>query len=233
MRIMRVQRISLAKSGLAADNTVNTMYFRFTVGPPGGFSLGEATAVTGEIDTLFNTAVGAGTAVRVYIAESQHATQRTAYKCYDMDDPSPRVPSQQPVAQNVTPVIATAPLPSEVACCLSYKGAAVSGSPMASRRGRFFVGPLNVAAAVTHATLGHAIPNSTLMVALTAGANRMKDNLAALAQPIEWVVYSPKLRGAGVANDGCTLATEAWVDNEFDIQRRRGHVADNRTSITL
>jgi len=231
MAIVRVQRISMPKSGQPEDQTVNSLYF--SVG--GTTADPDATTcqtIATELDTLFNTAVGAGNAIRFYLAESTMATQRVTYKFYNMDNPSPRVPIAQPVAQNLTPVIATTPYPSELACCLSFRGLLISGVPAGRRRGRIFIGPLNTAASgIVSTGSGQPLISGGLQTALTAGANRLHDNL--LVANITWGIYSPTSRGGGPALNGFVPITTCWVDDAFDVQRRRGVKATSRVTIDV
>lgn len=230
MAILRVQRIQAGKTLQAKDATVNTFYFD-TGGDETTPAVGTMNSICTELDTFFNTAVGGGNAVRFYMGESTMSADQNSYKVFNMDHPTPRAPVAAPAAQNMTPQITTTPLPSEVACCLSFRGALVSGTAPGRRRGRVFIGPLNTNAVAWETASGHARPVSGLLTALTAGANRLKDNLAALA--IVWCVYSPTSRGGGAASAGCTPCSYAWVDDAFDTQRRRGIKAGTRTAIVL
>lgn len=233
MGVTRVQRITNPKSGQVEDQVVNT--FHFVKGDDHtDLVAGDVTAVADALDQFFNVVVGGGTPVRNFLAESTMATQKHAYKFYNMDDASPRVPYAQPPAQNVTPIISTAALPSEVACCLSFRGLQASGMNMARARGRVFIGPLNTSAMEVDATTGQPRVAAAMQTALCASANRMRDTLAAGPNLINWCVYSPTTRnGAGDAFDAVTICAIAWVDNAFDTQRRRGLKASARTTIDM
>jgi len=230
MAVIRVQRTIAALSAQTEDAVVNTLYFDTGAGStdPSGVNCG---LITAEIDTLFNTAVGAGSAIRYFMAESTMGADQNSYKIFNMDHVKPRVPIFTPAAQQPTPKITTSPYPSEVACCLSFRGALTSGTPAGRRRGRIFVGPLNVNSGFMEVATGHMRPVQTLMTALTAGANRMADNLTALG--FTWVVYSETQRAGGDAHAGVTPITYVWADNAFDTQRRRGIRASTRTAITV
>lgn len=106
-------------------------------------------------------------------------------------------------------------LPAEVALCISF-GGSESGVPIASRRGRIYIGPLNVAA-VASAT-GYARPAQVFRDALT---NAAQDHWDSPGAGWDMVVYSRKLRLI-------TLIAGGWVDNEWDTQRRRGEAATAR-----
>ena len=233
-KVMRVQRISLAKSGLPKDNIVNTFYFHRVTGS-GPILVGEANSVMAELDTFFNTAVGGGNAVRNYTAEITMAATRTLHKCYDMDDVPKRVPIFTANGANPTPALTTQALPSECCCCLSFAGPQLSGTPQGRRRGRVYIGPLNVVSIAPDANTQQAVIDPLMRTALTAAANRMHDNLLALATPWEWVVYSPTTRASvgGAAELAITPITTAWVDDAPDVQRRRGQDAKTRTTLAL
>lgn len=230
MAILRVQRTQAALSGQIEDATVNTLYFD-TSGDSTTPTPTTIALITTEIDTLFNTAVGGGSAIRFFMAESTMGTDQNSYKVFNMDHVKPRVPVATPIAQNVTPKITTIPYPAEVACCLSFRGSLVSGAAAGRRRGRIFVGPLNTSAGAIEVATGHARPTSALLTALTAGANRMFDNL--LVNLITWGIYSETARAGGAAIDGFTPVSVVWADNAFDTQRRRGIKANTRTTLAV
>lgn len=230
MAVIRVQRITMPKSGLPKDQTVNVFHFLMGVGTatPAGADLDQ---ISTALDTFFNTPVGGGTAIRVYIGETTMATQRVTYKMFNMDDASPRVPIRTPVAANPTPATSAQPLPAEIAACLSFRGAVISGVAPARRRGRVFIGPLNTSALVIEAATGQPRIDTACSASCVAAANRMHDDLFTLG--ISWGIYSPTQRGSGPAADGFTPAVYAWMDNAFDTQRRRGPASTSRATIDM
>lgn len=131
-------------------------------------------------------------------------------KVYDRADPEPRAPFYDEALVgpgNNTGVI----LPEEVAVCLSFRGALVSGAAQRRRRGRVYIGPLSTNA-VSAGVTGRSEVKAAMRTALAAGTAAL---LTALGASTEHVVHS------GVAGTD-TVVTTYWCDNAFDTQRRRG-----------
>jgi hypothetical protein len=120
------------------------------------------------------------------------------------------------------------PLPREVAFCLSYHGYLVGQAeevadgpdagvardrPAARHRGRIYLGPLSQAAltAGTESRPGNAVQ----VIALAMATYLLTPPAPLYDNGCEWVVYSRK-------NAFAYPVTGAWVDNEWDTQRRRG-----------
>jgi hypothetical protein len=121
----------------------------------------------------------------------------------------------------------TTDLPLEVALCLSYRAAAVTGVPQARLRGRIYVGPLT-AGAITELTGTHRpTPASTFVTALRNAAGLL---LASSGTGIDgaWSLLSRKQATTGGTPFNHIVG--GWVDNEWDTQRRRG--ADPTTRST-
>jgi len=108
------------------------------------------------------------------------------------------------------------PLPSELAICLSFQGDRAAGAPQARRRGRVYIGPLGTNAN----TSGR--PNPTLMTALANAAVTFKATAATISGAGGWAVWSH-------ADQDAVLVDNGWVDNAFDVQRRRGLLYTSRT----
>lgn len=137
-------------------------------------------------------------------------------KIFCLADPEPRVP--RATYNEDTAVSSNAPLPGEVALCLSYHGAVVSGESQARRRGRIYLGPFTTAANAS------GRPTSAVIATMTAAASEL---LAAANASVtwQWIVYS-RVNDAGVDVVG------GWVDNAWDSQRRRGLRSTARTAWT-
>lgn len=122
-------------------------------------------------------------------------------KAYNMDEPAPRAPVATKVENAGS--YPTSSQPRETALCLSFRG---DPPYTPSRRGRIFL-PLFVSSF----TAGTPRPNSAIQTA----ALGMSDRLAGLGGlNVDWVIHS-KTRGN-------TAVKHAWVDDEWDVQRRRG-----------
>lgn len=147
---------------------------------------------------------------------------------YDMRDAEPRVPK---FTQSTTlTVSAGAWLPAEVALCLSFQAAAVSGTPQARRRGRVFLGPLSQDA--IEASGGDIRPTQAMRegIANLAGTLKAGRSLPLAAGSLRWAVYSPTLDAGGSVDDAFNDVSSGWIDNAFDTQRRRGAAPTARTT---
>lgn len=127
-----------------------------------------------------------------------------------------------PASNNATP------LPREVSLCLSYHANLVGVAeevadagdpgvardrPASRRRGRLYLGPFN---ANTNAGPTDARPGNGVQEVSLEMARYLFSNPAPMAaNGITWVIYSRQ-------NGEVYPVTGAWVDNEWDIQRRRG-----------
>jgi hypothetical protein len=136
-------------------------------------------------------------------------------KWYRLSDPPPRATVRNDTF-NFTTAPSVAPLPTEVAACVSFQGGASSGQPQARRRGRVFIGPLN-----TNSIDATAYLSSTTRTALVNAFGVLLDASQA-ATAWKWSVFST-VNGTGVE------VTNGWVDNAFDTQRRRGRRTTART----
>lgn len=117
------------------------------------------------------------------------------------------------------------PLPQEVAVCLSLHTTAYLTSATPGReRGRVYIGPLNVGGTFDPGTGSVARPNPDLIGSMVGAAGALWDALDGLGYA--WCVWSR-------ADDDFGPISGGWVDDEFDTQRRRGHVRTTRNPFTL
>lgn len=130
------------------------------------------------------------------------------YKAYDLDDAEPRTPI---VVDTSTLVVdSTSRAPCELALCMSYRAVYSSGVNKGRRRGRVYLGTFSEAAAQDGST---GRPKTTMITAIkNAAAALLTSSQASTAAA--WIVYSQ------VSGDE-SLVTGGWVDDDWDIQRRR------------
>lgn len=166
-------------------------------------------------------------AIDVFLASTVDTS--AVVKAYDLTHAEPRAPIAE-TAFSITPG-ANAPLPSEVACVVSYNGAHISGVPVGRRRGRIFLGPLD--SAVMDDTAGQSLLQTSTITAIAAAAEGLM--AAGDIGGFRWGVFSPT--GAGVPPwtalelSGNTYSVvSGHVDNAFDTQRSRGVAATSRVS---
>lgn len=138
------------------------------------------------------------------------------FRAWDMSDPKPRQPI---VEQNLTALVTsgTNVAPREVALVLSFRSGYVSGQNPQRRRGRIYFGPLRADSLNTSTGL---VESSHVTALKNAGAALLAASVA--STDYTWCTYS---RVDDVNEDGSAGAhpvIAGWVDNDPDIQRRRG-----------
>lgn len=141
-------------------------------------------------------------------------TNGLTWKVYDLSDPEPRQPVL--IGTNNLTVGTGDALPPEVAICLSFQAAPVSGVPQARRRNRVYLPYIREAQLSADGR-----PAGTLLTILVGAADTLWDASEA-ATSWQWVGYSPTDAQAWDIDNG-------WMDNEWDTQRRRGRKATSRT----
>jgi hypothetical protein len=181
-----------------------------------GVSTGQVTPLSSYLSKGLDNAVGAHTA-RFYAV------------------PTTRGPLGSPVATRVlstTALASTTTLPSEVAVCLSYQRAygtdvEFSGGmrPRARDRGRVFLGPLHTGVLNMDPITFETRVITAFRTDITAAAKQAL-GAAALAQSWIWVHFSP-------TEWSWDAVTGAWIDDAFDIQRRRGLLPSIKTVVTV
>jgi hypothetical protein len=202
-------------SGLPQDAVVNTFHFNSLT----------ATSVTGsamqaifdQLVDFYTVAKTPGTAGLTSFY-SEVLTGHCDLKAYDLSTPAPRFPVRTG-AFNATLGSAGNPLPSEVALCLSYQAAKVSGEDQAHKRGRIYLGPFQD----TNTVNDDGTPQNGLVNA-AAGAGKFLRTIS-VDDDYFWCVRSRVQDTALPVNDG-------WVDRAFDTQRRRGEKARSRLNWT-
>lgn len=211
MPLARVQFVFQGITGLPEDRYVNTLHFE-SIGA-GPYDYGAlATAAT----TLYSNITAPSTKrIMQFVAPAALAASVGGghrIKIYRLEDAKPRVPVYD-VAWTLPGMTAQAALVAEVAFCISYQAAKVSGTDQARRRGRIYFGPLGADAAVEVA--GKVRPSTLLLAAPGPAAKAMM--ASAVTAGWQWVVHSPTTGALATAP-----VDSVWVDDAFDIQRRRG-----------
>lgn len=198
-------------SGLPEDRFINTFAFRRPlIGTVGDFENIEAALV--DFWQANNGAAGGSLGNHLGAEVPGDWTLRI----YGLTDPEPRAPVYE--ASGDFGYSAGASLPHEVALCLSFQGANVSGLPQERRRGRVFIGPLANAANIV--TTGGRPAASIITAGVEACSNLRSD---VVLNGIAWCVNSR-------VDEALVEIIDGWVDNAFDTQRRRGLVPTARTT---
>lgn len=219
----RVQVTLRARNGIPADNVTNTLHFEGdspTLSEQGGTFPDHAPGLANRVEAFYQTI---SPLLGIGIGETAEL------RLYNMTDPLPRVPFIQ---REFTITPASTGLPNEVAVCLSYRGARVSGASGARSRGRIFIGPL----ALSWNTLGPGgvmRPNLANRDALINAAQAMAVGSAQGA--FRLAVFSPRTAAGGDIQQDAAWndVTNLWVDDAFDTQRRRGPRAGSRVVRTV
>ena len=206
MAICRAQVVIPHDSALPADAVTNTWAFELD---------DPSTAGITNVDAALATFYNGWSSYR----SVDYNWSATRVKWFNMEDPEPRVPFAD-LTFGVNTTAAGTAMPSEVALCLSFRGATGSGFDMAKRRGRVYLGPLNINAVGTGGR-----PLNTFMSAVSTSA----DTFIGLSGASDWLWGVISLAGIGV---GFTPVVAGWVDDAFDIQRRRGILPSSRLTFT-
>lgn len=214
MAIVRVQVAIERSTGLSEDVVTNT--FHYETPSVASSVLEDLSALTAHFYTDVPT--GNGAALQAHL--SPELVGPLTIRCYDLADATPRVPLR--VEEFTLSAGELQPLPDEVAVVCSFQGGSVSGVPQARRRGRLFIGPLNIDA--LNVASGRAVPDPDIISILKSSMKDLQDGAAALG--ISWGVYSP-------TDNELVPATNGWVDNDFDTIRKRGRVPTERNVITF
>ena len=149
-------------------------------------------------------------------AHIDHANIRA--KFYNWDEPEPRAPVSESLL-GVTGPLGSGTVPHELAVCLSFQGDRQAGRVQSRRRGRVYIGPLQSAIATFD-----GLVDVTLRDTLNTAAGTF---LTASAESSAWTWVVHSTRNAASPD---TPVTNGWVDNAFDIQRRRGTDATSRAT---
>lgn len=198
MPLYRTQVELAMTSGIPEDKATNVWWFLADDLSNLDLALTQLTTFYGAIDGELSGRV---------------ATTGHRVRCYDMDDPEPRAPVKDQGLGTLTP--SSTSLPTEVAMCISYQAARSSGVSQARRRGRLYIGPLKKTAVEDT-----GLPQAAMITVLQGAIQNLLD-AAQAATTWDWVVYSP--------TDGLAVSVhDGWIDNAFDIQRRRGLTATSR-----
>ena len=215
---VRAQLVIASNSGIPRDAIVNTFHFHAL---PTLITDAMLTTLGDYIRDGYNNVLAPATnTVASYIGDGADRTSfKTLIHFYRLGDAHPRVPFDY--AFTLGPNVGTDHgIPPEVALCVSYHDAVVSGSKL--RHGRTYIGPLHsnaIAAAAPHVN-----PDGQFRVALVAFGTHLKNIAGAgLGFTINFGILSRK-------HANITSVTGGFVDNEFDTQRRRGQRATIRST---
>ena len=202
MPIIRAQCVFPYGSNLPEDVITNTFHFDIPTADPDPFFDAIADNLSDLYTTCHNPAGGWANYVNWGAAE---------VRFYLLAAPPPRVPAIRPLVVGASGS-ASSVTPAEVSVCLSFQGEPLSGVPQARRRGRVYLGGFALPCA-TSSSVSPPRVLTTLITQVQGAAETFMNACETALTP--WQVWS--------TTDGSAVeVTNGWVDNEPDIQRRRG-----------
>lgn len=206
MTVALIRAVLKSASGIPANDCVNTWYVDGGVGiapdPGDCFSALEEfytldTSSTFNVgDYINDTILRTDGVILEYVLEPQVEPNGVS-ESYSVD----------------LPPASTAPLPQEVAACVSFVTSDYNVVANPGRfRGRVYIGPLNLNASVDGGANQPARLATAFITTLAEAATNLK--AALIAADCQWVIWSR-------ADAVFRAVDRGWVDNEFDTQRRR------------
>lgn len=209
-RLIHAQVVLQGQSGLAEDVYVNNFWFLRALE-----DAGQDDEIAQNLKDFYDTPTTGGTSIRDWLSPTV-ATNGQRTKLYDWNQPKPRVPVYESTWNfSTTPGVSA--MPSEVALCLSGRGAKVSGTNDARRRGRVYIGPLAFGT-VEEDAFDNARPKALVRTCLLQAGTRLAADMN--SDGWLWGVHS----SVGPAGNFIQYS-QLWVDDAFDTQRRRGKPA--------
>lgn len=212
----RAQVIFQGKSGLPEDRFITSWAFQ---GPEVEPNSVATSAIAAMLNDFYATPVAPSTATVVTNLSDviQRGPGAMKINVYGLAQAPPRAPFEY---EFDLPVVDTGtPYPAEVAVCASF----YSERNLPRNRGRVYVGPLRSAVSQEETTTGRVRVSDAFMGVLRDSMQRLAADSATTGEGRpRWCVLS-------LADQALKPVTNGWVDDAFDIQRRRGEQATNRT----
>lgn len=208
------------------DAFVNTFHFKINDADPAAqcVAIGNDLASFYATDTeqVSNAQPAGERSIMNYLGPQIDSSNLHTLKVYDLSDAKPRTPIYERVFNFNQ--LGPGYIPNEVAICLSYRVTPASGVNRARTRGRVFLGPVSTRAVSGTGSDARVATNARNVIAKAAAA------LALSPPEYQWCVYSPTTDALGpTLYDSAFEIDEGYVDDAFDIQRRRGVRSSART----
>lgn len=208
--------------GLPKDQMVNTFAFLTPTTPATPAELSHIHALISE---FYNNGT---TPIAGFIGEQISRSTPVQTKLYDLTGHLNGTAHGSPISLGSFTLGASSvgtELPSELCICGSFRAAyasdvefAPSARPRARDRGRVYLGPLTTSCMSYDSTVGRTFVSSSARNAIVAAMVTLRDDATSA-----WAVWSRK-------NAVLEPVVAVWVDDAFDIQRRRGEAAGTRTT---
>jgi hypothetical protein len=199
MSLIAVQARLHSRTELPRDDTVNVLHYITPVAASfGHYTGGVADAYVAHLDGRIGGVTG------------------VTCTAYDLSNAKPR-PPQNVEHRDFT--ITGAPMPREVALCLSF----FADRNLKRHRGRIYVGPWLQ-------SQGAERPSEDLRTRLIALAQAFSD--VGTTGPIVHISGVDGWAVQSIADSALRIITDAWVDDEWDTQRRRGLKSTARSTVS-
>jgi hypothetical protein len=216
MAVARVQVTIPRVNDIPADAVVNTLHYQLqdAGGAPLGDFILEADAVL-LADSVADAFAGSSS------LWSNLVKNELTVEVYDMAAPEPRVPLAVDTRTGFG-ARASSAYPGEIAVCLSHRAEATSGAIAARRRGRIYLGPIPSSAGAVAAN-GEVRVSTTYRNNVLTFAASLEEGAATLPDVFRLGVFSrTSLVNPNDPDAAFSRSTEWFIDDAFDIQRRRG-----------
>lgn len=183
--------------------------------------------VADDCDDITDNLIAFYQSLQTYYSGALAATGHSI-TVYDLADDPPRTPVATIPDFGLT-LETTARLPNEVAVAMSYEGLPLSGLPIGQRRGRVFLGPLNISTSGGKA--GDLGVVDTFREDVVVAGSTLQTNME--ATNATWSVFSPTRAGAPpwtaleLAN-AFIFIKKGHVDDAYDTIRSRGTAPTTR-----
>lgn len=217
------------KSGAPRDRIVNGFAFICPSGPTST----EYNAIATGLEAFYNSAPTGGTfAIGKYMGGQLSRSIKPVVRCYDITgkeaggplNPMGSPAQVQDFLGTLTVPISSNNLPAEVAIAITLQAAYGTDvefgggtRPRARDRGRVYIGPLTNGVFATDGTTGQVTVDPVV-----------QDNFARAAKDLGLMAGGPVLAVWSRANASLKNVSNVWVDNDFDVQRRRSARATSR-----
>jgi hypothetical protein len=203
MPAIRAQVILKTVSNVPADYVTNSFCF------DGADTHTSVTALTTALKNFYDQ-------LRPHVGFSSIAQNLHEVKFYDLPGVKPNYPFATTTWNFGTAPVGN-PYASECCVCLSFQGQKTPGFPQSRRRGRLYIGPCSDAIALA------GRPVAATVTGVSTQAGLFKTAVSAITGDVKWAVWS-------VRDQLAVEITDGWVDNAWDIQRRRGILPTARTA---
>jgi len=219
---IRVQATLTNDTGVPRDVAVNTWHFTTTESGESGIAT-DVGFMHAALESFYNSIEG---------LLSDGLSGATHFKSYNLVDAEPRVAILESTG-SITPGASGQPLPGECAIALSYHAAGGSGVNVRRRRGRIFLGPLDISCLAIRT--GDAAVLDTARGTIADAANTIFTDLA--LSNAAWCVFSPTTAGAQPWSSGALAAASfevigGYIDDGFDTIKSRGVDPFDRTTFS-